>query len=301
MQSFYKRYLINESDKLISLDVGHPGDVVFAVVSAPNVESVIVTDELRLLVKDGVLDLYGSQINTYAGKDIAPGVIKTLEVGVYHFNAVAEYIVNTQALMDEFQSKIDEQVKKFEDFQVLMDEFQSKIDEQVKKFEEFQVLMDGFQSKIDEQVKKFEEFQVLMDEFQFKIDEQAKKFEDMQELVDGIQSKVDEQVKKFEEFQVLMDAFQSKVDEHDKKFEEMQVLMDAFQSKVDEHEKKIMDMQIALDLLFEVELVALKKKDDEIMMKNYSQDLQMKGNFEVLSNELYLLKTQLDKLEARLK
>jgi len=301
MQTFYNRYLINESDNQVSLDIGHPGDLVFAVVSAPNVESVIVTDELRLLVKDGVLDLYGSQINTYAGKDIAPGVIKTLEVGVYHFNAVAEYIVNTQALMDEFQSKIDEQVKKFEDFQVLMDEFQSKIDEQVKKFEEFQVLMDGFQSKIDEQVKKFEEFQVLMDEFQFKIDEQAKKFEDMQELVDGIQSKVDEQVKKFEEFQVLMDAFQSKVDEHDKKFEEMQVLMDAFQSKVDEHEKKIMDMQIALDLLFEVELVALKKKDDEIMMKNYSQDLQMKGNFEVLSNELYLLKTQLDKLEARLK
>ena len=280
MQTFYNRYLINESDNQVSLDIGHPGDLVFAVVSAPNVESVIVTDELRLLVKDGVLDLYGSQINTYAGKDIAPGVIKTLEVGVYHFNAVAEYIVNTQALMDEFQSKIDEQVKKFEDFQVLMDEFQSKI---------------------DEQVKKFEEFQVLMDEFQFKIDEQAKKFEDMQELVDGIQSKVDEQVKKFEEFQVLMDAFQSKVDEHDKKFEEMQVLMDAFQSKVDEHEKKIMDMQIALDLLFEVELVALKKKDDEIMMKNYSQDLQMKGNFEVLSNELYLLKTQLDKLEARLK
>jgi len=301
MQTFYNRYLINESDNQVSLDIGHPGDLVFAVVSAPNVESVIVTDELRLLVKDGVLDLYGSQINTYAGKDIAPGVIKTLEVGVYHFNAVAEYIVNTQALMDEFQSKIDEQVKKFEVFQVLMDEFQSKIDEQVKKFEEFQVLMDGFQSKIDEQVKKFEEFQVLMDEFQFKIDEQAKKFEDMQELVDGIQSKVDEQVKKFEEFQVLMDAFQSKVDEHDKKFEEMQVLMDAFQSKVDEHEKKIMDMQIALDLLFEVELVALKKKDDEIMMKNYSQDLQMKGNFEVLSNELYLLKTQLDKLEARLK
>ena len=301
MQTFYNRYLINESDNQVSLDIGHPGDLVFAVVSAPNVESVIVTDELRLLIKDGVLDLYGSQINTYAGKDIAPGVIKTLEVGVYHFNAVAEYIVNTQALMDEFQSKIDEQVKKFEDFQVLMDEFQSKIDEQVKKFEEFQVLMDGFQSKIDEQVKKFEEFQVLMDEFQFKIDEQAKKFEDMQELVDGIQSKVDEQVKKFEEFQVLMDAFQSKVDEHDKKFEEMQVLMDAFQSKVDEHEKKIMDMQIALDLLFEVELVALKKKDDEIMMKNYSQDLQMKGNFEVLSNELYLLKTQLDKLEARLK
>jgi predicted nuclease with TOPRIM domain len=137
-----------------------------------------------------------------------------------------------------------------------------------------------------------------MDEFQFKIDEQVKKFEDMQELVDGIQSKVDEQVKKFEEFQVLMDAFQSKVDEHDKKFEEMQVLMDAFQSKVDEHEKKIMDMQIALDLLIEVELVALKKKDDEIMMKNYSQDLQMKGNFEVLSNELYLLKTQLAKLQA---
>ena len=238
MQTFYNRYLINESDNQVSLDIGHPGDLVFAVVSAPNVESVIVTDELRLLVKDGVLDLYGSQINTYAGKDIAPGVIKTLEVGVYHFNAVAEYIVNTQALMDEFQSKIDEQVKKFEDFQVLMDEFQSKIDEQVKKFEEFQV---------------------------------------------------------------LMDAFQSKVDEHDKKFEEMQVLMDAFQSKVDEHEKKIMDMQIALDLLFEVELVALKKKDDEIMMKNYSQDLQMKGNFEVLSNELYLLKTQLDKLEARLK
>jgi len=224
MQTFYNRYLINESDNQVSLDIGHPGDLVFAVVSAPNVESVIVTDELRLLVKDGVLDLYGSQINTYAGKDIAPGVIKTLEVGVYHFNAVAEYIVNTQALMDEFQSKIDEQVKKFEDFQVLMDEFQSKIDEQVKKFEEFQVLMDGFQSKIDEQVKKFEEFQVLMDEFQFKIDEQAKKFEDMQELVDGIQSKVDEQVKKFEEFQVLMDAFQSKVDEHDKKFEEMQVL-----------------------------------------------------------------------------
>ena len=203
MQTFYNRYLINESDNQVSLDIGHPGDLVFAVVSAPNVESVIVTDELRLLVKDGVLDLYGSQINTYAGKDIAPGVIKTLEVGVYHFNAVAEYIVNTQALMDEFQSKIDEQVKKFEDFQVLMDEFQSKI---------------------DEQVKKFEEFQVLMDEFQFKIDEQAKKFEDMQELVDGIQSKVDEQVKKFEEFQVLMDAFQSKVDEHDKKFEEMQVL-----------------------------------------------------------------------------
>ena len=301
MQTFYNRYLINESDNQVSLDIGHPGDLVFAVVSAPNVESVIVTDELRLLVKDGVLDLYGSQINTYAGKDIAPGVIKTLEVGVYHFNAVAEYIVNSQALINGFQSKIDEQVKKFEDFQVLMDEFQSKIDEQVKKFEEFQVLMDGFQSKIDEQVKKFEEFQVLMDEFQFKIDEQAKKFEDMQELVDGIQSKVDEQVKKFEEFQVLMDAFQSKVDEHDKKFEEMQVLMDAFQSKVDEHEKKIMDMQIALDLLFEVELVALKKKDDEIMMKNYSQDLQMKGNFEVLSNELYLLKTQLDKLEARLK
>ena len=217
MHALYKSIQMSESENNVSLDVGDAVDLIYAVVTAPNVEPVNVTNKLRLLVKDGVLDLYGSQINSSAGEDIAPGVIKTLNVGVFHFKDAAEYIVNAQVLMDGFQSKIDEQTK---------------------KFEEYQVLMDGFQSKFDEQVQKFEEFQVLMDGFQFKFDEQTKKFEEMQAL---------------------------------------------------------------LDMIIEVELVALKKTDDEIIMKNYSQDLQMKGNFEVLSNELYLLKTQLDKLEARLK